>query len=159
MAYLEIFGDHPDHPALRACEAGFGSAQSLVDAVGAAQALCASGFHAGALPPMVVTRYASRHGELAFLSMFTTFGTPHSVTLASLRIEFLFPADDAHPGRAWAGVDPASAAGTGHSDAQLPATGLGSVKRHHDCQSMIPGSRSGCRSSAYRSLSPSWVIT
>jgi transcriptional regulator with XRE-family HTH domain len=46
-------------------------------------------------PPMLVTRYASRHGELAFLSMFTTFGTPHSVTLASLRMELLFPADDA----------------------------------------------------------------
>lgn len=46
-------------------------------------------------PPMLVTRYASRHGELAFLSMFTTFGTPHSVTLASLRLELLFPADDA----------------------------------------------------------------
>lgn len=46
-------------------------------------------------PPMLVTRYASRHGDLAFLSMFTTFGTPHSVTLASLRLELLFPADDA----------------------------------------------------------------
>jgi transcriptional regulator with XRE-family HTH domain len=46
-------------------------------------------------PPMLVTRYASRHGELAFLSMFTTFGTPHSVTLASLRVELMFPADDA----------------------------------------------------------------
>lgn len=44
-------------------------------------------------PPMLTTRYASRHGELAFLSMFTTFGAPHSVTLASLRIELLFPAD------------------------------------------------------------------
>jgi transcriptional regulator with XRE-family HTH domain len=46
-------------------------------------------------PPTLVTRYASRHGELSFLSMFTTFGTPHSVTLSSLRIELLFPADDA----------------------------------------------------------------
>jgi hypothetical protein len=46
-------------------------------------------------PPTLVTRYRSRHGELAFLSMFTTFGTPHSVTLASLRVELLFPADDA----------------------------------------------------------------
>lgn len=46
-------------------------------------------------PPTLVTRYASRHGEIAFLSMFTTFGTPHSVTLGSLRVELLFPADDA----------------------------------------------------------------
>ena len=45
-------------------------------------------------PPTLVTRYASRHGELSFLSMFTTFGTPHSVTLASLRVELLFPVDD-----------------------------------------------------------------
>ena len=46
-------------------------------------------------PPSLVTRYATRHGELAFLSMFTTFGTPHSVTLASLRVELFLPADDA----------------------------------------------------------------
>lgn len=46
-------------------------------------------------PPTLVTRYATRLGELSFLSMFTTFGTPHSVTLASLRAELLFPADDA----------------------------------------------------------------
>lgn len=25
--------------------------------------------------------------------MFTTFGTPHDITLASLRVEHLFPAD------------------------------------------------------------------
>lgn len=42
-----------------------------------------------------MTRYATRRGELAFLSMFTTFGTPHSVTLESLRVELMFPADDA----------------------------------------------------------------
>lgn len=47
-----------------------------------------------ALPPMVVTRYATTLGELAFLSMFTTFGTPQSITLASLRVELMFPADD-----------------------------------------------------------------
>lgn len=45
-------------------------------------------------PPVLVTRYASPHGELAFLSMFTTFGTPHSVTLESLRVELMFPADE-----------------------------------------------------------------
>lgn len=48
-----------------------------------------------AFPPVLVSRYASRHGELAFLSMFTTFGTPHSVTLESLRVELMFPADEA----------------------------------------------------------------
>lgn len=48
-----------------------------------------------AFPTVLVSRYASRHGALAFLSMFTTFGTPHSVTLESLRVELMFPADEA----------------------------------------------------------------
>lgn len=45
-------------------------------------------------PPTLVTRYATDLGELAFLSMVTTFGTPQSITLASLRVELMFPADD-----------------------------------------------------------------
>ncbi|MGD1858098.1 MAG: hypothetical protein ACFB2W_28000 [Leptolyngbyaceae cyanobacterium] len=32
-------------------------------------------------------------GELAFFSMFTTFGTPQDITLSSLRVEHLFAAD------------------------------------------------------------------
>lgn len=48
----------------------------------------------GTLPPTLITRYATTHGELAFLSMFTTFGTPQSISLASLRVELMFPADD-----------------------------------------------------------------
>ncbi|HWP18214.1 MAG TPA: helix-turn-helix transcriptional regulator [Burkholderiaceae bacterium] len=32
---------------------------------------------------------------LAFFSMFTTFGTPHDITAASLKVEHLFPADGA----------------------------------------------------------------
>lgn len=47
-----------------------------------------------AFPPTLTTRYATPHGELAFLSMFTTFGTPQSITLASLRVELMFPADE-----------------------------------------------------------------
>jgi transcriptional regulator with XRE-family HTH domain len=46
-------------------------------------------------PPTLVTRYATDLGELAFLSMVTTFGTPQSISLASLRVELMFPADDA----------------------------------------------------------------
>lgn len=46
------------------------------------------------LPPTLITRYATTRGELAFLSMFTTFGTPQSISLDSLRVELLFPADD-----------------------------------------------------------------
>ncbi|MBX9652520.1 helix-turn-helix transcriptional regulator [bacterium] len=45
--------------------------------------------------PLLTTRYATPVGELAFFSMFTTFGTPHDITLASLRIEHMFAADEA----------------------------------------------------------------
>ncbi|MEA5452526.1 helix-turn-helix transcriptional regulator [Leptolyngbya sp. CCNP1308] len=45
--------------------------------------------------PVLTTRYATEYGELAFFSMFTTFGTPQDITLASLRVEHLFAADEA----------------------------------------------------------------
>ena len=45
--------------------------------------------------PVLTTRYATQYGELAFFSMFTTFGTPQDITLASLRVEHLFAADEA----------------------------------------------------------------
>jgi len=48
-----------------------------------------------ALPPLVLTRIRSPQGELNFLSIFTTFGMPQDITLASLRIEHLIPADAA----------------------------------------------------------------
>jgi transcriptional regulator with XRE-family HTH domain len=44
--------------------------------------------------PVLTTRFASPHGELAFFSMFSTFGTPQDITLASLRVEHLFAAED-----------------------------------------------------------------
>ncbi|MCK6189100.1 helix-turn-helix domain-containing protein [Pseudomonas sp. EYE_354] len=47
------------------------------------------------LPPLVLTRIRSSRGELTFLSTFTTFGMPQDITLTSLRIEHLIPADDA----------------------------------------------------------------
>ena len=43
--------------------------------------------------PVLTTRFATAHGELAFFSMFTTFGTPQDITLASLRVEHLFAVD------------------------------------------------------------------
>jgi transcriptional regulator with XRE-family HTH domain len=46
-------------------------------------------------PPMLTTRFATAYGELAFFSMFTTFGTPQNITLASLRVEHMFAADEA----------------------------------------------------------------
>ncbi|MDZ7813331.1 MAG: helix-turn-helix transcriptional regulator [Ideonella sp.] len=45
--------------------------------------------------PVLTTRFASPFGELAFFSMFTTFGTPQDIHLASLRVEHLFAADEA----------------------------------------------------------------
>lgn len=54
--------------------------------------------HAGWAPPrapVLTTRFATVHGVLAFFSMFTTFGTPQDITLASLRVEHMFAADDA----------------------------------------------------------------
>jgi transcriptional regulator with XRE-family HTH domain len=45
-------------------------------------------------PPVLATRFSTVHGELAFFSMFTTFGTPFDITLASLRVEHMFAADE-----------------------------------------------------------------
>lgn len=47
------------------------------------------------MAPVLTTRFSTAHGELAFFSMFSTFGTPQDITLASLRVEHLFAADDA----------------------------------------------------------------
>ena len=45
------------------------------------------------MPPLVLTRIRSSQGELNFLSTFTTFGMPQDITLTSLRVEHLIPAD------------------------------------------------------------------
>ena len=48
----------------------------------------------GAQAPVVLTRINTLQGqELTFLSTFTTFGMPLDITVASLRIEHLIPAD------------------------------------------------------------------
>ena len=43
--------------------------------------------------PVLTTRFATAYGKLAFFSMFSTFGTPQDITLASLRVEHLFAAE------------------------------------------------------------------
>lgn len=48
--------------------------------------------------PMLLTRLRTAAGELRFFSAFTTFGTPLDVTIASLRVEHMFPADEATRG-------------------------------------------------------------
>ena len=45
--------------------------------------------------PLLTTQFDTPLGALAFFSMFTTFGTPQDITLASLRVELLFAADTA----------------------------------------------------------------
>ena len=45
--------------------------------------------------PEVAPALMVRLRELAIFSMFTTFGTPQDITLASLRVEHLFAADPA----------------------------------------------------------------
>jgi len=40
-----------------------------------------------------MTRVNFQQGDLNFLSTFTTFGMPQDVTVTSLRIEHLIPAD------------------------------------------------------------------
>jgi transcriptional regulator with XRE-family HTH domain len=45
--------------------------------------------------PLLATNFDTPLGPLAFFSMFTTFGTPQDITLASLRVELLFAADAA----------------------------------------------------------------
>ncbi|QXI36878.1 helix-turn-helix domain-containing protein [Pseudomonas xantholysinigenes] len=45
--------------------------------------------------PLVLTQVRTAAGELRFLSTFTTFGMPQDITVASLRIEHLIPADSA----------------------------------------------------------------
>lgn len=47
------------------------------------------------MAPVLTTRFATQYGEVAFFSMFSTFGTPQDITLASLRVEHVFAADEA----------------------------------------------------------------
>ena len=43
--------------------------------------------------PVLAATYTTAAGDLSFFSLFTTFGTPQDITLASLRVEHLIPAD------------------------------------------------------------------
>ncbi|MFJ4453917.1 helix-turn-helix domain-containing protein [Pseudomonas sp. NPDC089392] len=48
---------------------------------------------AASTTPVLLTRVDTAQGELRFLSTFTTFGMPLDITVQSLRIEHLIPAD------------------------------------------------------------------
>ncbi|MGH9162682.1 MAG: helix-turn-helix domain-containing protein [Vicinamibacteraceae bacterium] len=47
------------------------------------------------LPPLLTVVFRRNDRELRFFSTFTTFGTPRDITVDELRIECVFPADDA----------------------------------------------------------------
>lgn len=47
------------------------------------------------IAPTLISRFASEYGTLSFFTMLTTFGTPQHITLASLRVEHMFAADEA----------------------------------------------------------------
>jgi transcriptional regulator with XRE-family HTH domain len=44
--------------------------------------------------PMLTSKFSSTFGNLAFFSMFTTFGMPQDITLSSLKVEHVFAADE-----------------------------------------------------------------
>lgn len=49
--------------------------------------------HAETANPLLLTRVRIPGSELSFLSTFTTFGLPLDITVESLRMEHLIPAD------------------------------------------------------------------
>ncbi len=49
----------------------------------------------GVLPPVVPARYRAGTGTLAFFSTLAQFGTAEDIALAELKIEMMFPADEA----------------------------------------------------------------
>lgn len=68
----------------------------LAGAASGAAATSASGRDAanGPRSPVLATRLQTPVGRLSFFSTFTTFGTPLDITVASLRVEHQFPADE-----------------------------------------------------------------
>jgi transcriptional regulator with XRE-family HTH domain len=63
----------------------------LIDRIGSAEA---TRDWPERVSPVLTSRFRTPVGELAFFSMFTTFGTPQDISLESLRVEHMFPADE-----------------------------------------------------------------
>jgi transcriptional regulator with XRE-family HTH domain len=83
-----VRADAQQHPALQP------RAEALASVLKERFGSLAARTFVGPLPPVLTSRFATDHGELAFFSMFTTFGSPQHITLASLRIEHMFAADE-----------------------------------------------------------------
>jgi transcriptional regulator with XRE-family HTH domain len=67
----------------------------LADLLPQAPAICVPEFDDVALEPMVLLELHVGDDVLRLFNTLTTFGTPQDITLADLRIEMSFPADDA----------------------------------------------------------------
>lgn len=55
----------------------------------------ASHWVSGTLPAVIPARYRAGTGTLSFFSTLAQFGTPEDIAVAELKIEMMFPADDA----------------------------------------------------------------
>jgi hypothetical protein len=81
-----------DRPTLTARVAAF--ERLLTDRLGSAGAPRLPPPLPGEVPPLLTPRFRTPLGILSFFTMFTSFGAPQDVTLASLRVEHLVAADD-----------------------------------------------------------------
>lgn len=45
------------------------------------------------LSPLLTLHFMTAYGQLSFFRVFSTFGSPQDITLASMRVEHMFPAD------------------------------------------------------------------
>ncbi len=77
--------------------AHFGGDPYLLEAVAALQELQDDSYdpHEGVLPAFIPTRYRAAGAVFSFFSTFTQFGTAEDVALSELKIEMMFPADEA----------------------------------------------------------------
>ena len=60
----------------------------------------------GTLPAVIATRYRAGTATLSFFSTLAQFGTPEDIAVAELKIEMMFPADDATRDALFAMQDP-----------------------------------------------------
>lgn len=82
---------------LRTESAHLGGDAVLDKAVEQLTLMTGSGSHGvtGTLPAVIPARYRAGTGTLSFFSTLAQFGTPEDIAVAELKIEMMFPADDA----------------------------------------------------------------
>ncbi len=82
---------------LRTESAHLGGDAVLDEAVEQLTRMTGSGSHGvtGTLPAVITARYRAGEDTLSFFSTLAQFGTPEDIAVAELKIEMMFPADDA----------------------------------------------------------------